>query len=103
MINREGEKVDCHREDEESQLPERLRNLSITPSDAERVGKQPEKLKSHDDDHAEHLRCGGDWRGMSMQRNGEYCMHKMHRSYIYTVQRREVVVVAIGVCCGCCW
>jgi hypothetical protein len=49
----------------------------------------PEKLKSHDDDHAEHLRCGGDWRGMSMQRNGEYCMHKMHRSYIYTRCREE--------------
>jgi hypothetical protein len=27
--NREGD-LDCHREDEESQLPERLRNLSIT-------------------------------------------------------------------------
>jgi hypothetical protein len=63
----------------------------------------PEKLKSCDDDHAEHLRGGGDWRGMSMQRNGEYCMHKMHRSYIYTVQRREgllllleIVVVVVG-------
>jgi hypothetical protein len=66
-------------------LPKRLRNLITTYSDVERVGKLPEKLKSHDDDHAEHLRCGGDWRGMSMQRNGEYCMHKMHRSYIYTV------------------
>ena len=55
----------------------------------------PEKLKSHDDDHAEHLRCGGYWRGMSMQRNGEYCMHKMHRSYIYTVQRRDEVVVVV--------
>jgi hypothetical protein len=32
--NREGELV-CHREDEESQLPERLRNLSITYNDAE--------------------------------------------------------------------
>ena len=41
-------------------LPEKLRNLSTTYSDVERVGKQPEKLKSHDDDHAEHLRCGGD-------------------------------------------
>jgi hypothetical protein len=57
----------------------------------------PEKLKSHDDDHSEHLRCGGDWHGMSMQRNGEYCMHKMHRSYIYTVQRRDVVVVGVVV------
>ena len=30
-------------------------------------------------------------------------MHKVHRIYKYTVQRREgvvVVVVAIGVCCG---
>jgi hypothetical protein len=63
----------------------------------------PEKLKSRDDDHAEHSRGGGDWHGMSMQRNGEYCMHKMHISYIYTVQRREAVVVAVGVCCGCCW
>ena len=49
--NREGELI-CHREDEESQLPERLRNLSITPSDAERVGKPPEKLKSYHDDQA---------------------------------------------------
>jgi hypothetical protein len=57
----------------------------------------PEKLKSCDDDQAEHLRCGGNWRGMSMQRNGEYCMHKVHRSYKYTVQRRDWVVVAAGV------
>jgi hypothetical protein len=55
----------------------------------------PEKLKSRDDDHAEHLRCGGDWRGMSMQRNGEYCMHKMHISHKYTVQRRVGVAVAV--------
>jgi hypothetical protein len=61
------------------------------------VGKRSEKLKSYDDDHAEHSRGGGDWHSMSMQRNGEYCMHKMHRSYIYTVQRREAVAVAIGV------
>jgi hypothetical protein len=51
--------------------------------------KRPEKLKRYDDDHTEHSIGGGDWRGMSMQRNGEYCMHKMHISYIYTVQRRE--------------
>jgi hypothetical protein len=37
------------RENEESQLPKRPRNLNITSSDAERVGKRPEKLKSHDD------------------------------------------------------
>jgi hypothetical protein len=65
--NREGE-LDCHREDEESQLPERLRNLSITYSDAERVEKRPEKLKSHDDDQTEHSSCGGYRRGVSMQR-----------------------------------
>jgi hypothetical protein len=37
-----------------------------------------------------------------MQRNGEHCMHKVHRSYKYTIQRREgvVVAVAIGGCCG---
>jgi hypothetical protein len=67
-----------------------------------------EKWKSHDDDHVEHLRYGGDWHGMSMQRNGEYCMHKMYRSYIYTVHRREgwllllefvVVVVVEGDSC----
>ena len=63
----------------------------------------PEKLKTHDDDHSEHLRCGGYWSGMRMQRNGEYCMHKMHESYIYMVQRREgllllleFVVVGVG-------
>ena len=92
--NREGE-LDCHREDEESQLLERLRNLNITSSDAKRVGKQPEKLKSYDDDHAEHSRGGGYWCGMSMQRNGEYFMHKMHRSYIYTVQRREGLLLLL--------
>jgi hypothetical protein len=57
------------------------------------LGKWPEKLKSDDDDHAEHSRGGGDWRGWSMQRNGEHCMHKVHRSYKYTVQRRVGVVV----------
>jgi hypothetical protein len=67
--NREGE-LNYHREDEESQLPERLRNLSITYSDAERVEKWPEKLKSHDDDQIEHSSCGGNWCGVSMQRNG---------------------------------
>jgi hypothetical protein len=37
-----------------------------------------------------------------MQRNGEHCMHKVHRSYKYTVQRRDLVVVAVGIC-GCYW
>jgi hypothetical protein len=100
--NREGE-LDFHREDEESQLPERMRNLNITSSDAKRVGKRLEKLKSYDDDHTEHSRGGGDWGGMSMHRNGKYCMHKMHRSYIYTVQRRDEVAVAVRGCCDFCW
>jgi hypothetical protein len=39
----EKDELDYHREDEESQLPERLRNLSITPSDAERAVELPEK------------------------------------------------------------
>jgi hypothetical protein len=30
--------LDCAKEDDESHLPERLRNLSVTPSDAGRVG-----------------------------------------------------------------
>ena len=44
------DKLDCATEDEESRLPERLRNLSITSSDAEHVGKLPEKLRSLNDD-----------------------------------------------------
>jgi hypothetical protein len=59
------------------------------------VGKRPEKLKSYDDDHAEHLRGGGDWHGMSMHRNGKYYMHKMHRSYIYTVLRRDLFLLLL--------
>ena len=47
-------------------VPERLRNLSITPSDVERVEKWLEKLKSHDDDQTEHLSCGGYHRDLSM-------------------------------------
>jgi hypothetical protein len=35
----EKDELDCNREDEESQLPERKRNLSITPSDDEHSGK----------------------------------------------------------------
>ena len=76
-------------------LPERLRNLNITSSDAERVGKQPKKMKNYDDDHAENSRGGGDWHGMSMHRNGKYYMHKMHRSYIYMVQRREGLLLLL--------
>ena len=58
----------------------------------------PEKLKIYDDDDTDHSRGGGDWCGMSMQKNGEYFMHKMHISYIYMVKRREGVSVAVGVC-----
>ena len=47
-------------------LPKRLRNLNTIFSDVERMGKPPEKLKSHDDDHAKNSRGGGDWRSMSM-------------------------------------
>jgi hypothetical protein len=34
-------------------------------------------------------RCGGDWCGVSMQRHGEYCMHKEHRDYKNVEQRRD--------------
>ena len=34
---------------------------------------------------------------MSMQRNGEYCMNKGHKIYIYMVQRGFVVGVVAGV------
>jgi hypothetical protein len=77
-------------------LPERLRNLSTTYSDVERVGKPPEKLKSYHDDQAEHSRGGGYRRGVSMQRHCEHCMHKVHRSHIYTRYREEMG-------CCCCW
>jgi hypothetical protein len=61
------------------------------------MGKLPEKLKSHDDDQTEHSSCGGYWRGVSMQRNGEYCMHKEHRDYKNVEQRRDMVVVVVVV------
>jgi hypothetical protein len=48
------------REDKESQLLEKLRNLSITPSDDGCVGNQPEKMKSYHDDQAEHSKGVGD-------------------------------------------
>jgi hypothetical protein len=54
----------------------------------------PEKLKSCDD-QAEHLRGGGYRRGVSMQRYCTHCMHKVHRSYKYTIQRRDAVVFAV--------
>jgi hypothetical protein len=68
------------------------------------LGKQPEKLKSYDEDHAKHSRGGEYWHSWSMQRDGEHFMQKVHRRYKYIVQRREgvVVVVAVGGCCDCC-
>ena len=32
-----------------------------------------------------------------MQMHGEHCMHKVHKRYKYTVQRRDGVVVVIRV------
>jgi hypothetical protein len=32
-----------------------------------------------------------------MQRHGKHCMQKVHRRYKYTVQRRDKVVVAVGI------
>jgi hypothetical protein len=48
----------------------------MTSSDAERVGKLPEKLKGYHDDQTEHSTCGGDERGVSRQRDCVHCMHK---------------------------
>jgi hypothetical protein len=70
-------------------LPEKLRNLSTTYSDGECVGKPPEKLKSYHGDQAEHSRGGGYWRGVSMQRHCEYCMHKDNKDYKDAEQRRN--------------
>jgi hypothetical protein len=42
----------------------------MTSSDVERMSKLPERLKGHDDDQTEHSSCGGNWHGVSMQRNG---------------------------------
>jgi hypothetical protein len=32
-----------------------------------------------------------------MQRNCAHCMHKVHRSYKYTVQRRDGVAISVAV------
>jgi hypothetical protein len=63
--------------------------------------KLPKKLKSHDDDEAEHSRCGGIWRGVSMQRHCEYCMHKDHRDY-KSAEKEEIGVVAVEENSGVC-
>ena len=59
--------------------------------------KRPEKLKNHDDDQTENLSCGGYWCSVSMQRHCTHFMHKVHKSYKYIVQRRDVVVVVVGI------
>ena len=61
------------------------------------MGKGPEKLKSYHEYQAEHLRGGGYGHGVSMQSWVTHCMHKVHRNYKYTVQRRDEVVVSIDV------
>jgi hypothetical protein len=61
------------------------------------VGKPPEKLKSYHDDQAENSRGGGYHHSVSIQKDCTHCMHKVHRSYKYTVQRRDGVAIAIGV------
>jgi hypothetical protein len=52
--NREDE-LDYDREDEESQLQDRLRNLIITPSDDGRMGLTTIEDEELHDDQAEHL------------------------------------------------
>jgi hypothetical protein len=54
-------------------------------------------MKSHDDDQTEHSSYGGYRCGVSMQRYCAHCMHKVHKSYKYIVQRRDVVFVAAKV------
>jgi hypothetical protein len=53
--NREDE-LDYDREDEETQLPERLRNLSITPSDDGHVGLTAREAEELNGDQEEHSR-----------------------------------------------
>jgi hypothetical protein len=60
-------------------------------------------VKSRDDDHAEHLRCGGDWRGMSMQRNANIActrcteaINTRYREEKGLLLRLEFVVVVAG-------
>ena len=54
-------------------------------------------MKSYHDDQVKHLRGGGYRRGVSMQRYCAHCMHKLQRGYKYMVQRRDGVVVAVGI------
>jgi hypothetical protein len=59
--------------------------------------KRPEKLKRYHEYQTEHSRGGGYGHGVSIQRSGTHCMHKVHRNDKYIVQRRDEVVVAIVV------
>ena len=54
-------------------------------------------MKSYYEYQAEHSRGGGYGHGVIIQRGGTHCMHKVHRNYKYTVERRDEVVVAIAV------
>jgi hypothetical protein len=36
------------------------------------------------------------WRGVSMQRDGKYCMHKEHRDEIRMLNKEEMRVVVMG-------
>jgi hypothetical protein len=61
------------------------------------VEKWTEKLKSHDDDQTEHSSFGGYRRSVNMQRYCVHFMHKVHKNYKYTVQRRDGVIVIAGI------
>jgi hypothetical protein len=81
--NREVE-LDCNREDKESRLLERQRNLEITPSDDGRMHVELlEKLKSWHDDEAEH------WRWRENAEAWQDRMYKVHRDYKYAEKRRD--------------
>jgi hypothetical protein len=48
----------------------------MTSSDAESMGKLPEKLKGYHDDQIEHSTCGRDECGVSRKRDYMHFMHK---------------------------
>jgi hypothetical protein len=83
------------REDEESRLLERLRNLGITPSDDGCMGltaREAEVLSMMIRQSTRH--------GESMQKHCEYRMHKVHRDYKNVEQRRDewLLLRVIQVC-----
>ena len=80
--NREDE-IDYDREDEESWLVDRLRNLSITPNDDGHMGLTTRE--------AEDLQW---WSGRaldmtSIQKHCAYGMHKVHKDYKNAEKRRD--------------